>query len=311
MISLREAFGRAIVELAEKRDDFWILDADVAGGTFTHWFRERFPDRFVQCGIAEQNMMAAAAGISTLGVIPIVTCYAVFASMRAIEQARNMVAYGNFNVKVVASHVGVDVGPDGATHQAIEDLAIYRSIPNFVVLSPADDVELKVMLSWMLDYRGPVYMRTGRSPVPRVHHGSYTFKLGEPELLFEPERTDVVVFATGITVHRALNVAERLLKQGIGVRVVNVATLKPVKPESFVPMFENVKVAVSIEDHNIIGGLGSLISEIAAEKGLGVKTVRLGICDRFGKSGNPEELAEVFGIGEKSIEAKLKELLKE
>jgi len=299
-MSLREAFGKALIELADDFKDFWILDADVAGGTFTHWFRERYPERFIQCGIAEQNMMAVAAGISTLGIIPIVTCYAVFASMRAIEQARNMIAYGSFNVKVVASHVGIDVGPDGATHQAIEDIAIYRSIPNFTVISPCDDVELKAALKWMLERKGAVYMRTGRSPVPRIHEGNYSFNPGKPEVLIN-RGSEIVIFATGITVHRALNVADKLQEKGIEIDVINVHTFKPVNPDDFYPVLRGRRFVFTVEDHNVIGGLGTLISEMMVESGVSAKLVKLGVKDRFGKSGDPQELAELFGIGERAI----------
>ena len=303
-LSLREAFGKALLDLAKNYENFWVLDADVAGGTFTHWFRDKYPDRFIQCGIAEQNMMSVAAGISTLGIIPIVTCYAVFASMRAIEQARNTVAYGNFNVKVVASHVGVDVGPDGATHQAIEDLAIYRSVPNFTVISPCDDIELKSALKWMLESEGPVYMRTGRSPVPRVHEENYVFNVGKPDILVD-SNSEIVIFATGIAVHRALNVARKLQERGVKIDVINVHTFKPVNPEDFYPFLRGRRIVFTVEDHNIIGGLGTLIAEIMVENGVNAKLVRLGIRDKFGKSGNPQELAELFGIGEKAIEREI------
>ena len=304
MVSLREAFGRALLELAEERKNLWVLDADVAGGTFTHWFRDKYPDRFVQCGIAEQNMMAVAAGISTLGIIPIVTCYAVFASMRAIEQARNTIAYGNFNVKVVASHVGIDVGPDGATHQAIEDLAIYRTIPNFTVISPCDDIELKSAFRWMLENEGPVYMRTGRSPIPRVHEEDYKFSLGKPDILIN-KSSEIVVFATGITVHRALNVAKKLQEKGISIDVINVHTFKPVNPDDFYPVLKGRRFVFTVEDHNIIGGLGTLISEMMVESSISAKLIKLGIKDRFGKSGDPHELANLFGIGERTIEEEI------
>ncbi len=305
MISLREAFGKYLLELAKNRKDFFVLDADVAGGTFTHWFRNAFPNRFVECGIAEQNMFGVAAGLSTLGVIPIVTTYAVFASMRAIEQARNSIAYPNFNVKIVASHPGIDTGPDGATHQAIEDLAIYRSIPNFVVLSPADDIELKQCLDFALDYKGPVYMRTGRSPVPTIHNEDYKFNFGYPDLLFEVNK-DIVIFGCGITSHRVLNVAKKL-----GITAVNVPTLKPVNNEAFVNILKTAKVAITVEDHNIIGGLGDLIGSIISENRLCVKLMKVGVHDKFGKSGDPIELAKLYGIDESSIENTVKEVINE
>ncbi len=300
-LSLREAFGKALLEFAEENENFWVLDADVAGGTFTHWFRDKYPDRFIQCGIAEQNMMAVSAGISSLGIVPVVTCYAVFASMRAIEQARNTVAYGDFNVKIIASHVGIDVGPDGATHQAIEDLAIYRSIPNFVVISPCDDVELKGAFKWMLTYEGPVYMRTGRSPIPRIHKEDYSFRLGMPDILTNND-SNVVVFATGIAVHRALNVANRLKANGFAIDVVNVSTFKPVNPEDFYPILRGKEMVLTVEDHNVLGGLGTLVSEIMVECGIRARFSKLGLRDTFGKSGSPEDLAVEFRIGESSIE---------
>ena len=305
MISLREAFGKYLLELAKNRKDFFVLDADVAGGTFTHWFRDAFPNRFVECGIAEQNMFGVAAGLSTLGVIPIVTTYAVFASMRAIEQARNSIAYPNFNVKIVASHPGIDTGPDGATHQAIEDLAIYRSIPNFVVLSPADNIELKQCLDFALDYKGPVYMRTGRSPVPTIHNEGYKFNFGCPDLLFERNK-DIVLFGCGITSHRVLNVAKKL-----GVTAVNVPTLKPVSNEAFVSILKTAKVAITVEDHNVIGGLGDLIGSIISENRLCAKLIKMGVQDKFGKSGDPIELAKLYGIDESSTENTVKEVMNE
>jgi len=307
MISLREAFGKHLLELAEKRDDFFVLDADVAGGTFAHWFRDKYPERFVECGIAEQNMFSVAAGLSTLGVIPIVTTYAVFASMRAIEQARNSIAYSDFSVKIIASHPGIDTGPDGATHQAIEDLAIYRSIPNFTVISPCDDIELKSALEWILEHKGPVYMRTGRSPVPRIHDESYSLNPGKPDVLIN-RGSEIVIFSTGITVHRALNIANKLREKGIEIDVVNIHTFKPVNHSDFYPALKGRRFVLTVEDHNIVGGLGTLISEMLVENGVSAKLVKLGIKDTFGKSGEPQELADLFGIGEKSIE---KEILKE
>ncbi len=305
MISLREAFGKYLLELAKKRDDFFVLDADVAGGTFTHWFRNFFPDRFVECGIAEQNMFGVAAGLSTLGIIPIVTTYAVFASMRAIEQARNSIAYPNFNVKIIASHPGLDTGPDGATHQAIEDLAIYRAIPNFVVLSPTDEIELKRCLDFALDYKGPVYMRTGRSPVPTIHNEGYKFNFGYPDLLFEGNK-DIALFGCGITPNRILNVAKKL-----GVTAVNVPTLKPIDKKAFADILNDSKIAITVEDHNIIGGLGDLVGNIISESGLCTKLIKAGVQDKFGKSGDPIELAKLYGIDESSIENTVKEAINE
>ncbi|MCD6419544.1 MAG: transketolase family protein [Synergistetes bacterium] len=304
MIPLRNAFGKYLVEIAENRKDFFVLDADVAGGTCTHWFRERYPERFVECGIAEQNMFGVAAGLSTVGIIPIVTTYGVFASMRAIEQARNAIAYPSFNVKIVASHPGIDVGPDGATHQAVEDLGIYRTIPNFVVLSPADEIELKKCVDFMLDYKGPVYMRTGRSPVPDVHASGYDFALGLPDVLRKGK--EIAVFTTGITTHRALPIVEEY-----NTWLVNVPTLKPINGKAFGKILQQVKIAITIEDHNVYNGLGSAVADVIAEQVIGVRLVKLGIKDDFGKSGDPLELAEMYGIGPEAIEGVVRKCLKE
>ncbi len=304
MIPLRDAFGKYLLEIAEKRDDFFVLDADVAGGTCTHWFRDTHPERFVECGIAEQNMFGVAAGLSTVGIVPVVTTYGVFASMRAIEQARNAIAYPRFNVKIVASHPGIDVGPDGATHQAVEDLAIYRSIPNFVVLSPADEIELKRCVDFMLDYDGPVYMRTGRSPVPNVHSAGYSFVLGAPDVMRRGKR--IALFTTGITTHRALPTAEKY-----DTWLVNVPTLKPVNGNEFAEILRQVEVAITVEDHNVFNGLGSMIADVIAEYGMGVKLIKLGINDLFGKSGDPLELAELYGIDPNSIEKAVRECVGE
>ena len=305
MISLREAFGKYLLELAKKRDDFFVLDADVAGGTFTHWFRNAFPDRFVECGIAEQNMFGVAAGLSALGIIPIATTYAVFASMRAIEQARNSIAYPNFNVKIIASHPGLDTGPDGATHQAIEDLAIYRAIPNFVVLSPADEIELKRCLDFALDYKGPIYMRTGRSPVPDIHYKNYSFNPGKPDVIHGGNGS-IILLGCGIVSHRIMNIAKKL-----NVTAINVPTLKPIDKKAFADILKDSKIAITVEDHNIIGGLGDLVGNIISESGLCTKLIKVGVQNKFGKSGDPIELAKLYGIDESSIENAVREAINE
>ena len=293
MKSMRDAFGESLIELAAQRDDFVVLDADVAGGTGTNVFREAFPDRFVQCAIAEQNMMSAAAGLSTTGVIPIVTCYAVFASMRAIEQARNSIAYPNFNVKIVASHLGLDVGPDGPTHQAIEDMAIFRSIPNFTVVSPADPHELKAALPVILDFKGPVYLRTGRSPLPDIFDGSIGFELGRGNILKEGH--DITIIAVGVMVHRALVAAEILSREGLSCRVVNMSTIKPLDKDLIVDSAKKTGAVVTAEDHNILGGLGGAVAEILVEN-YPVPMRRVGVRDLFAESGEPMELAEKYHL---------------
>jgi transketolase len=316
MISMRDAFGNYIVELGKIRDDFVILDADVAGGTGTKLFRTIFPDRFIQCGIAEQNMMSVAAGLSTTGLIPIVTCYAVFASMRAIEQARNSIAYPNFNVKVVASHLGLDVGPDGPTHQSIEDISIYRSIPNFKVVAPADSNEMKAVFPVILNSYGPVYLRTGRSPLPTFLNKDIKFEWGKGQILLEGD--DVTIIAVGVMVYRALEVAKQLEKDGISCRVVNMSSLKPIDTELIIDsakkklIIDSAKktgVIVTAEDHNIIGGLGGAVAEVLSEN-YPAPMSRVGIMDCFAESGDPKELAEKYELDSKGIEKAVRKILK-
>ncbi len=306
MITMREAFGNALVELAGKRSDFVVLDADVAGGTGTHIFREAFPERFIQCGIAEQNMFSAAAGIASTGIIPIVTCYAVFASMRAVEQARNSIAYPRFNVKIAASHLGLDVGPDGATHQSLEDISIYRSIPEFRVISPADPLELQAALPVILDTEGPVYLRTGRSPIPEVYDCKDDFTIGRADVLREGE--DLCIMAVGVMVHRALEAAGILQREGISCRVVNMSSLKPVDNALIEESARKTGAIVTAEDHNILGGLGGAVSEVLVSS-CPVPVEMVGIRDRFGESGDTEELATRYGIGVSDIVNSAKKVL--
>ncbi len=300
MKTMRDAFGESLVELGKLRNDFVVLDADVAGGTGAQPFREAFPDRFIQCAIAEQNMMGVAAGLSTTGIIPIVTCYSVFASMRAIEQARNSVAYPDFNVKVVASHVGLDVGPDGPSHQAMEDLAIYRSIANFKVVSPADPVELKKALPAILDIKGPVYMRTGRSPLPVIFDESVDFEIGKGGVV--RDGVDCTIIAAGVMVARSLVASGELEAQGIKCRVVNMSTIKPIDVDVIRESAEKTGAIVTAEDHNIMGGLGGAVAEVVVET-VPVPVERVGIKDRFAESGEPEALAAKYGLDSHAIKA--------
>ncbi len=307
MITMRDAFGQALVGLAKIRDDFVVLDADVAGGTGTYVFREAFPERFIQCGIAEQNMFSVAAGIASTGLIPVVTCYAVFASMRAVEQARNSIAYPQFNVKIAASHMGLDVGPDGATHQSVEDIAIYRSIPEFKVISPADPAELKVALSVILDTKGPVYLRTGRSPIPDLYKQGVNFSLGKGDMLREGK--DVCIIAVGVMVHRAIKAAELLEKERISCRVVNMSSVKPIDREIIEDSARETGAIVTAEDHNILGGLGGAVSEVVVSS-CPAPVEMVGIRDCFGESGEPEELAIKYGIDVNGIINGVRRVLK-
>lgn len=306
MISLRDAFGRLLVELGAKRDDFIVLDADVAGGTCTHYFREAFPERFIQCGIAEQNMLSVAAGLSTTGVIPVATCYGVFASMRAIEQVRNSIAYPNFNVKIVASHLGLDTGPDGPTHQAIEDIAIYRSIPNITIISPADPVELRQAFVQTLDLQGPVYFRTGRSPTPTFLSKNYRFELGKGCVLHKG--SDVSIIAVGCMVYRALEAAKELEKEGISCQVINMSTIKPIDKDLIIKLARETGCFVTAEDHNIMGGLGSYVAEILV-KHYSCPLEMVGIQDTFAESGDPYDLAKKYNLLSTDIENAVRKVL--
>ena len=292
-MSLREAFGRALVAAGRRRDDFVVLDADVAGGTCTGHFKAAFQDRFYDFGIAEQNMMAAAAGLATTGVIPVVTTFAVFATMRALEQLRTFVAYPRFDVKVAGSHCGLDVGPDGATAQAIEDLAITRAIPNLTVVVPADAAEMGLAVDAILAHPGPVYLRTGRSPAPVLFGAGHEFAIGRARVLEEGD--DVTLVAAGVMVHRALDAAARLRRDGIRARVVNCPTLKPIDVATLVESAARTGAVVTCEDHSIVGGLGGAVAEVLATH-RPTPMAMVGVRDRFGASGEPDALAAHFGL---------------
>ena len=289
--SLREAFGKSLVTLADRYDNFVVLDADVAGGTGTHHFRRAYPKRFFQFGIAEQNMMAVAAGMAATGLVPFVTTFAVFC-LRAYEQARLSVAYAGRNVKIVASHPGLDVGPDGGSAQALEDLAAFRAIPGMVVVSPADPLEVEQATEAILNYNGPVYMRTGRSPVLRVLPADYSFELGKGKII--QDGIDAPI-ACGVELARALTAADLLARESISARVVNMSTIKPIDDELLAKCALETGCIVTAEDHNIYGGLGSAVAESLVGNHL-CPAEMVGIKDRFGESGEPEELAEKYGI---------------
>lgn len=285
--SLREAFGKKLVDLGEKNINFVVFDADVAGGTGTHHFRKAFPNRFYQFGIAEQNMMAAASGFASTGIIPFVTTFAVFC-LRAVEQVRLSIAYAKSNVKIVASHPGLDVGPDGASAQCLEDLAIFRSIPEMTVISPADSLEVSLATEAILNFDGPVYMRTGRSPSPKILTEDYKFEIGKGKILKNGK--DVTIVACGVEVSRAIAASDILSKKGIDATVINMSTIKPIDKDLLLKCAEHTGCFVTAEDHNIIGGLGGAVSEcLAQNKPCPIEFV--GVKDIFGESGEPEELA--------------------
>jgi len=292
-ISLRDAFGRALMHLGIIRNDFVLFDADVAGGTGAKPFVQKFPEKTVQFGIAEQNMMAAAGGFADTGLIPVVTTFAAFGTMRAHEQFRTAIAYPRRNVKLCCSHVGLDVGPDGATAQMLEDLATVRAIPGVAVVVPADANQLMQALPAVLDHAGPVYMRIGRSPAPVITPPDSSFAIGKASRL--REGNDVTLIAIGVMVARALVAAESLARENIDVRVVNLSTIKPLDHEELLAAARETGAIVTAEDHNVHGGMGSAVAEFLVEN-MPVPMAFVAVRDRFGKSGEPEELARLFGL---------------
>lgn len=304
--SLREAFGKSLSALADEFPKLVVLDADIAGGTGVHHFRKSHPERFVQFGIAEQNMMAAAGGMAAVGLMPVVTTFAVFC-LRAIEQARLSLCYAKRNAKIVASHPGLDVGPDGGSAQALEDLAAFRAIPGMTVISPADAVEMAQATRAMLEYDGPVYMRTGRSPSARLFGEDHKFQIGKGQILREGR--DVTIIACGAEVARALTAAEMLKEDGIAARVVNMPTIKPIDTDLIARCARETGAIVTAEDHNIHGGLGGAVAEaLAATVPCPVEFV--GVKDVFGASGEPEELAYAFEIAAPFIAAAARKAMK-
>jgi len=303
--SLREAFGKALSGLANEFPKLVVLDADIAGGTGVHHFRKSHPARFLQFGIAEQNMMAAAGGLAAVGLLPVVTTFAVFC-LRAIEQARLSLAYARRNAKIVASHPGLDVGPDGGSAQALEDLAAFRAIPGMIVISPADPTETALATRAILEFDGPVYMRTGRSPARRLFGNDYRFEIGKGQVIRDGR--DVTIVACGVEVARAMEAAELLAAEGIGARVVNMATIKPIDTALLKRCAKETGAIVTAEDHNIHGGLGGAVAEALAQT-RPCPIEFIGVKDVFGASGEPEELAEAFGLGAGAIAKAAKKVI--
>ncbi|HEX4532752.1 MAG TPA: transketolase C-terminal domain-containing protein [Rhizomicrobium sp.] len=290
--SLREAFGKALSSLADEFPKLVVLDADIAGGTGVHHFRKSHNERFLQFGIAEQNMMAAAGGLAATGLLPVVTTFAVFC-YRAIEQARLSLAYCRRNVKIVASHPGIDVGPDGGSAQSLEDMAAFRAIPGMTVISPADPIEMAQATRAILEFDGPVYMRTGRSPTKRIFDASHRFEIGKGCIVREGR--DVTIIACGVEVGRALEAADMLATENISARVVNMATIKPIDEKLVSRCAKETGAIVTAEDHNILGGLGGAVAEAAART-TPCPIEFVGVKDVFGASGEPDELADHFEI---------------
>lgn len=294
----RQSYGEALVELGKANKDVVVFDADVAGATKTELFAKEFPNRFFDVGIAEANMISTAAGLATCGKIPFVSTFAVFAAGRGYDQIRASVCYPNLNVKICATHSGVTVGEDGATHQMLEDLSMMRTLPNMTVISASDDVQTKFMVNEIAKIKGPVYLRLARLKTNIIYEENQKFEIGKAFTF--GEGTDGTVFATGVTVAEALKAQEILGKNGINIRVVDMHTIKPIDRETIIKSAQETKKLVSIEDHNIIGGLGSAIAEVLTEE-YPVKLKRLGIKDKFGMSGNAEELMKYYHITAEDI----------
>ena len=295
--SLREAFGMAITKIAKTNKKIVILDADLAGGTGCHHFLKKYPKRFFQCGIAEQNMISVSAGMSSLGLTPFATTFAVFA-LRAFEQARLSISYSNLNVKIVASHGGLDTGPDGASAQCIEDLACFRSLPNFIVISPCDSNEMFQAVKTISKYRGPVYMRTGRSNVENITKANKKFVIGKGLLLQRGKK--VCIVSTGMQTSVAFNSLKNLKNKKIFPTLIHMSSIKPIDKNLLVKEAKKHKVIITFEDHNVLGGLGSAVSEVLSEKEP-TKIIRMGIKDEIGRSGEAKDLLKKYNIDQKAL----------
>ena len=302
----RDAYGKALVELGEKNEKLVVFDADLAAATKTGMFKKAFPERFIDCGIAEGNMMGVAAGMATAGYTVFASSFAMFAAGRAFEQIRNTIGYPNLNVKIGATHAGISVGEDGASHQCCEDIALMRTIPGMTIINPADDIEARLAVFAAAEHNGPVYMRFGRLAVPRVFDESYKFEIGKGVYL--NKGTDVTVIATGLLVERAIQAVELLKNEGISASLINMATIKPIDREIIIDAAKTTGCIVTAEEHNIIGGLGSAVAEVVAEE-CPVPVLRVGVEDTFGKSGPALELLEIFGLNAQNIVAKAKKAI--
>ena len=297
-IATRQSYGEALAELGKENKDIVVFDADLSGATKTSIFAKQFPDRFFDMGIAEADMVSTAAGISTFGKMPYVSTFAVFAAGRAYDQIRNSVCYPNLNVKICATHAGITVGEDGATHQMLEDLGMMRGLPNMTVISTSDDTQTKWAVKEISKIKGPVYLRLCRLATPVIYDENEKFEIGKAVQI--GEGTDATIFATGVTVAQSLKAKEELEKQGINIRVIDIHTIKPIDKEMIIKCAKETKKLISVEDHNKIGGLGTAIADVLAEH-YPVKLTKIGINDTFGKSGKAEELLKYYGLTAENI----------
>ena len=306
-IATRESYGNALVELGREHDNVVVLDADLAGATKTATFQKVFPDRHIDCGIAEGNMMSVAAGLAASGKVPFASSFAMFAAGRAYVQIRNSIGYPHLNVKIGASHAGISVGEDGATHQCNEDIALMRTIPGMVIINPADYVEAKAAVKAAYDYDGPVYMRFGRLAIPVFNdEDTYKFELGKGIVL--REGTDVAILATGLEVYETLRAAEMLAADGIQARVINIHTIKPLDEELVIAAAKECKKIVTVEEHSVIGGLGSAVCDTLCAN-YPAPVLKIGINDVFGESGPAVELIKKYGLDGEGIYQKVKAYL--
>ena len=307
-IATRESYGNALVELGAEHDNLIVLDADLAAATKTGVVKKAYPDRHIDCGIAECNMMGIAAGLSTTGIVPFASTFAMFAAGRAFEQVRNSIGYPHLNVKIGATHAGISVGEDGATHQCNEDIALMRTIPGMVILNPADDVEAKACVKAAYEYNGPVYLRFGRLAVPVINdRPDYKFELGKGVVLREGK--DVTIVATGLCVSSALEAAEKLAADGIDAKIINIHTIKPLDEELIVAAAKETGKVVTVEEHSVIGGLGSAVCDALAEK-CPVPVKKIGVQDVFGESGPAAALLAKYKLDGEGVYEQVKEFCK-
>lgn len=306
MIATRESYGKALAELGEKNNNIVVLDADLSSATKTKEFASKFSDRFINLGIAEQDMLATAAGLATCGKIPFASTFAVFASGRAYDQIRNSICYPNLNVKIAATHAGITVGEDGATHQALEDINIMKSLPNMTVLCPCDDISTKWAIKEAAEINGPVYIRLTRPKVENIYDENEIFQLGKVKVIGDGK--DIAFITNGITMHECIKAKEILKENGINVRIIDLHTVKPVDKQAIVETAKIVKHIITVEDHNVIGGIGSIVADVLSEE-YPTKIYKIGINDEFGKSGKWNELLTHYGLDGSSIANKAIEII--
>ena len=306
-VATRDSYGNALKALGAKHENLVVLDADLAGATKTGTFQKAFPDRFFDCGIAEADMICAAAGMSTTGLVPFASSFAMFAAGRAFEQVRNSIGYPHLNVKIGATHGGISVGEDGASHQCCEDFALMRSIPGMVVICPADDVEARAAVEAAYHYEGPVYLRFGRLAVPVFHEEDYQFTIGKGEVL--RQGTDVAIIANGLMVYEAIKAGEALAAEGVSAMIINMPTIKPLDEELVIEAAKKCGKVITCEEHSVIGGLGEAVCSLLSEK-CPTLVKRIGVNDEFGHSGPAVALLEQFGLCASNIVATAKDLCK-